>query len=239
MEPIQPPCEGFTPMAEQMPPVEDLWGIWCAKGGAARIRRRAVTAEDGHAWMRPEPGRERVGGAIGPHVNRPMALQVHQQGARGAPPTHGPIVHPEDGRRWHGRIRQLADKPQSGIGAGGHMERGAQPRPGFAAERKPQWLQHRGQTHRALSRGPHHLWQAFGDCLHGTGDVQTANTSDVQDQAHGAIPEGKIAWPARVGAMNAWRGDPATRAMGRGCSGLGGNREDAVVLIYRGHRAPW
>jgi hypothetical protein len=152
-EPIQPPFEGFTPMAEQRPPVEDRWGLWCAKGGAARLRRRAVTAEEVNAWRRPERGRERVGCAIGAHVTRPMALHVHPQGALGAPTTPGPILHPTAGRRWHGRIRPLADPPPYGIGAGGHLERGAQPRPGFAAERKPKWLPHRGPAHRALRAG--------------------------------------------------------------------------------------
>lgn len=137
MEPIEPPFERFPQVANSMPPIEDLVGLWCAKGGPTRIRCRAVTAHDADAWMRLEPRSKRIGRAVGPQVDRPMALQVSQQGAIGAPTTHGPIIDPQDGRRWHGRIRPLADEPQQGSGAGGHMQLGAQPRPGCAATREP------------------------------------------------------------------------------------------------------
>jgi hypothetical protein len=103
---------GCQAMMEPMPPVEDMLGLWCAKGGAARIRRRAGMAEDMNTWTRPDPRLKGIGGTIGRQVDRPRALQVHQQGAIGVPTTHGPIVHPKDGRRWHSGIRQLADKLQ-------------------------------------------------------------------------------------------------------------------------------
>jgi hypothetical protein len=62
------------------------------------IRRRAVTAEEGHAWARPEPGGERLGCRIEPQVDWPLALQVYQQGVICPPTMHGLIVHPQDGR---------------------------------------------------------------------------------------------------------------------------------------------
>lgn len=140
MEPIQQPFEGFAQITDQMPTVDDVLGLWRAQCGAARLRHGAITAEDGDTRMGPEPGGKRVSRAVGQEIKRPMALQVHQQGAIGAPATHGPIVHAKDGGRRHGRIRQLADKAQQGIGAGEEMERGPQPRPGLAAQRKPKLL---------------------------------------------------------------------------------------------------
>jgi hypothetical protein len=49
MEPIQQPCEGFTEVADQMPPIKDVLGLWRAQGGATRILRRAVTTDDDDA----------------------------------------------------------------------------------------------------------------------------------------------------------------------------------------------
>jgi hypothetical protein len=155
MEPIEPSFESFPQVADEMPPIEDLLGLWGAKGGPTRILCGAVTAQDEDAWMRLEPRSKGIGRAVGPQVDRPMALQVYQQGAIGAPTTHRPIIDPKDGRRWHGRIRQLADEPQQGIGAGGHMKLGAQPRPGFATKGETELLQGPGQAHGTLRRGPY------------------------------------------------------------------------------------
>jgi hypothetical protein len=120
--PIQQAFEGFAAIADQMPPVEDLLGLWRSLGRTAHILRRAVTAEDANARMHPKPGRELVGCAVGSQIDRPMARRVHEEGTIGAPTTHGPIVHPKDGRCGHGRIRQLADEAQQGVGAGGYLE---------------------------------------------------------------------------------------------------------------------
>jgi hypothetical protein len=124
---------------------------------AARVFRRSITAEDGDARMGAEPRVERIGRTIGPEVDWPMALQIHQQGTIGTPTTSRPIVHAKDGGRHHGRVWQLADETQQSIRAGRHMARGAQPCPGFAAECETEWLQDNGQAHAALSRRPHQL----------------------------------------------------------------------------------
>jgi len=110
MEPIQSPFEGFTEVTDQMPPVEDVLGLWRAESGATRIRRRAVTTGDDNARMCPEPRGSCVSRAVGPQVKRSMAHQVHQQGARRTPTTKGPIVHPEDGGWRHGWGWQPADE---------------------------------------------------------------------------------------------------------------------------------
>ena len=133
MESIEQPFERFPQVADEMPPLEDLFGFGCAKGGPARRRCRAGTAHADDAWMCREPRHTRSGRAVRPQRDRPLALHVDQQGASGVPPTHGPIIDPKDGRR--GQIRQLADEPPQSIRAGGHMELGAQPRPGFATTR--------------------------------------------------------------------------------------------------------
>ena len=77
MEPIQSPFEGFTEVADQMPPVRDVLDRWRASCGATRIRRRAAMTEDDDARMCPEPRGSWVSRAVGPQVKRPMALQVH------------------------------------------------------------------------------------------------------------------------------------------------------------------
>jgi hypothetical protein len=64
MQPIQQPFEGFAKIADQMPPIEDVLGLWCAQRRAASIFCRAVTAQDGDTRMRLEPCRERGGGTV-------------------------------------------------------------------------------------------------------------------------------------------------------------------------------
>lgn len=200
-------------MTHQMPTVEDMLGRWHANCLGARILRRAATAEDAYAWMRAELWDECISRGVGQQVDRPMALQVRQQGAIGAPTTHCPIILPKDGGRCYGRIGKLADETQEGIGAGWHTELGSQPCPRFAPEREPELLQCDGQAYGTLSGWPHQLWQVFCEGLSGAGSVQAAKTADVQDQAHGIIPQRKIARAARIVAMNARRGYPAVRAV--------------------------
>ena len=81
LAPIQPPFERFAHMTDQVPPVEDVLGLWRAQCGAARILHGAITAEDGDTRMSPAPGSKRVSRAVGPEIKRSMARQVHQQGA--------------------------------------------------------------------------------------------------------------------------------------------------------------
>jgi hypothetical protein len=136
MEPIQSPFEGFTEVADQMPPVKDVLGLGCAWGGATRILRRAVTTADEDARMCPEPCGEGISRAIGPQVNRPMVLQIHQQGAVRTPTPQCPSVHPEEGgcrHRWGGRYCR---RTQQGIRARWPMEPGSPAVPRFATKRK-------------------------------------------------------------------------------------------------------
>jgi hypothetical protein len=230
---IQESCEGFPPMAAQMPASEDVLGRRRAQCGAARVLRRALTAADGAARMGPEPGRARVSRAVGDEVGRPMAFQVHQQSARGPPPAHGPIVHPKDGGRRHGRRRQLADEAPQGIRAGQERELGPQPRPGLTAQCKPSLWQRHGQVHGALCRGSYHLEHPVGEGVRGTAGVQAATTADAQAHTHGVLPQRQVARAACIVTMHAPCGEPTARATGRGRGGLGGNREHPVALAHR------
>ena len=96
------------------------------------------------------------------------------------------------------------------------MELGAQPRPGFAAERRAQAPQDHGPTHRALRCGGHDLWQALGEGLGRTGGVQAPTAAGAEEQAHGILPHRQIIRAAGVIAVNARRGDPAARALAVG-----------------------
>jgi hypothetical protein len=132
-----------------------------------------------------------------------MAPQVHQQGTMGIPTTSRPIVHAKGGGRHHGRVWQL-DETQQSIGAGGHMARGAQPCPGFAAKCETEWLRDDSQAHAALSRRPDQLRQTFSERLSRAGGIQATKAAKMQDQTHCVIPQRKIARAARVVAMDAW-----------------------------------
>jgi hypothetical protein len=60
------------------------------------------------------------------------------------------------------------------------MKRGAQPCPGFAAKREPEWLQRCGQAHGPLRCGLHDRRQAFSEGLRRASGVHATKTTDVQ-----------------------------------------------------------
>jgi hypothetical protein len=52
---LMQPLESFAQIADQMPPIENVLGLWCSK----------VTAADDNAWMRSEPRDKRIGHTVG------------------------------------------------------------------------------------------------------------------------------------------------------------------------------
>ena len=236
--PIQPPFQGFPPMADHRPPIADLLGLGRAPRGTTRRRGRTVTAPDEDARRRPEPCGDGISGAVGPEVERPMALHVDQPGAIGASPTHRPILPATDGRRRHGRLRQLVHEPPQGIGASGPLACGAPPGPGVAATREPEWRPRWGPAHGPRRCGRPDRRQACSDGWRRASGVHATNTTDVQDSTHGRLPERKVARVARVVARDARRRCPPARATDHGRGATCGHREDTVTLAHRGDLAP-
>lgn len=69
-----------------MPPVRDLHRVRCAEAGRLGVGAGPVTADDPHPGMRPQPGRDRVRGAVGEQIQRPMRVDVDHDGAVYVPP---------------------------------------------------------------------------------------------------------------------------------------------------------
>ena len=75
--------QGFRQVLQEMKTVRDLGGGGGPLARTLSIRLRAVTRDDLHPWMLPEPLRHGVRGAIREQRHRLAALQVHQDRAIG------------------------------------------------------------------------------------------------------------------------------------------------------------
>ncbi len=64
-----------------------------------RVIPAAVACDDLAAGMRLEPTRQRLGGAVGQQVHRPVALQVDHDRAVAPPTAKGEIIHAQHARR--------------------------------------------------------------------------------------------------------------------------------------------
>lgn len=92
-----------------------------------------VPADDLGSGTLSEPGRERLGSAVGQHVHDPAGLDVDQHGGVGAALAEGELVHSQHPRRtvWHRRCRQQPEQPGP---ARGQPQAAAQPRGRTTAE---------------------------------------------------------------------------------------------------------
>ena len=106
------PLGSLAEVVPQVPAVSDLDRQRRAAGGPVGIAARPVPADDLRAGSGGQPGRERVRGALGQHVDRAAGLHVDQQRAVGMPAAQRELIHSKHGRRVHpGRVWQRADQP--------------------------------------------------------------------------------------------------------------------------------
>lgn len=109
-----------------MPPVGDLQGVRGGFPDRLRAGGGPVPADGLGTGMVIEPGRERLGGAVGKHIHDPADLDVDEDGAVGAALAEGELVDPQHprGAVWYRRRRQEPEQPGA---AGGHPKTPARP----------------------------------------------------------------------------------------------------------------
>ncbi len=109
--------QGFREVLEQMKAVRDLGRRGGSLACALRIGLGAVTRDDLHPRMLPEPLRHGVGGALGQERHGVVALLIDQHRARGLAFPQGEIVHTQHGRSGVRRDGETAQQTQQGIPA--------------------------------------------------------------------------------------------------------------------------
>jgi len=60
----------------QVPSVSDLHGVRGTGAGAVGVGAGPVPTHDSHARMPAQPGRDRLRGAVGQHIQRPVGVDV-------------------------------------------------------------------------------------------------------------------------------------------------------------------
>jgi hypothetical protein len=129
--------------------------------------------------MLTEPGGERRSGAIGEQIDHAALLQVHQEGGVVTPPPQGEIINPQHPWRSSGRKSRLTNDADTGRGADGHPQLGADPCAGFAAQRKSEHGESAREALGPLRPKRQQRWQGFGERALRAGRIITKKAPDV------------------------------------------------------------
>lgn len=118
---------------QQVPAIRDFEGVGGGFLDRLDVGSGPVPADDLGSGMLGEPGRERLGGAVGQYVHDPAGLDVDQHGAVGAALAEGKLVHPQHPRGTV-RYRRRRQQPEQPGSARGQPQSATQPCGGTAAE---------------------------------------------------------------------------------------------------------
>ncbi len=120
--PIESPRHGIVEVAQEMPSIAHLDGIWSPPADAVGIAAGAITGNDLSTRMILQPGRNCVTLAVRQQVDRPVALQIDDDGAvaLAAPPC--PVINADDARRRCWFYRHGPDQAQQRVAADRHGE---------------------------------------------------------------------------------------------------------------------
>ena len=136
---IHTALHGLAEIAEEVPSIRYLHGVRCALPGGISIGAGTVTGDNLDPVVTPQPGRKRVGLAVGQKVDDLVAFQVDQDGpvVLAAPPR--PVIDSQHaGRRRQGHHRAV-NQTQQGIRAAGMVSRPASRAPASPPRAKPSW----------------------------------------------------------------------------------------------------
>ncbi len=134
-------------------------------------------AWEGAATARAQPRGQGLGAAVRQQVNYTPGLQVHEDGAVGAPALKGPIIYAQGRRSGSSRQRSGAYQAQKRVGASGHRQIRQQASARFAAESNRHRALRRRQSAGASRVRCEQSRQTLGEGAAGTGHVATAKTT--------------------------------------------------------------
>jgi hypothetical protein len=182
-----------------------LRGIRCPHCGASGVVLGPVAGNDFDAWMLMQPCCHGLGRPLREEIDRPMLLEIHQDGAIDPALAERKIIDAEHTGCGLGRRRGAAENPQNGIPTQRHPQAGSHPCAGFAARLTPEAADRLRQPLGALCMARSELRQAFRKGPTWTRRGRTAETSDLQTEAHGVLRDGKVTQATRIAAVHACR----------------------------------
>jgi len=96
------PLQGFPKILRHVPAVDHLDRVWRPPRRAVTIHDPPIAGDHRDPRVRPQPGDDRLGGAVGQEIDRPATLQVHDHGAIALAFAPGPVVDRDDARQLRG-----------------------------------------------------------------------------------------------------------------------------------------
>jgi hypothetical protein len=205
---------GFTKIAQQMPPITHLNRVRCPLTDAVRVGTGTITGDNLNARMLTEPFSEAVSLPIRQQVDHRIAFQIDKNGSIPVAPAPGPVINRQDARnRWPVSLAVgSAHQPQQRIGTGRHGQPLGQARTGLAAQRQAEMTLELAQPLGPLCEWPGDVGQGLGKGLSRAGRIEAAETTRLHAQRHGLTLPGQIMERALIMAVDAPGNDGTGRA---------------------------
>jgi hypothetical protein len=207
--PVERLGQGVAEVAQQVPAVGDLDRLRRAAADAVGVGAGAVTRDDLHAGVGPQPRPDGLRVAVGQQVDRAVALQVDDERAVAPATAPGPVVDADDARRRGHRQRRRLDQAQQRVAADRHGQPRRQAGAGFAPGAEGDAPLRLGQTGGAPHPRRGHFRQALGeDAARAPGGGAPEAPDPQLELADTALP-GQVAEAADIPAVDTARRAPA------------------------------
>ena len=196
----------------QVEPVGDLHRGGRRLPGGPGVGAAPVPADHLDAGMGAQPVREGLRLPVRQHVNKAVAVHIHQHGRVRMALALGDIIDAQHGDRPGLGIRQRPDQPDQGEPGHGRARRGGQPGTRPARQRQRDLLQQAPQLGGAplVPAGqPGNLLSKRG---HRARRIAAAEPAGLQHHLHRPPAAGKISQPAAVPVVHPGRDHPAAPA---------------------------
>jgi hypothetical protein len=227
--PIESPRHGIIEVAQEMPPIADLDGIRSPTADAVGIAAGAITGNDLSTGMILQPGRNRVTLAVRQQVDRPVALQIDDDGAVALAAPPGPVINADDARRRSRFNRRGPDQAQQGVAADRHGEPVRQAGARFTAGMQSYAALRFGEADGPPNPGQGHFRQLFSKDPARAPASGAAKAADLKIEMADPTLPGKIPKMPDVSAVDAAR---TAAAQGTGCcSGASMNRYEHAIRV--------
>ena len=184
------------------PAVADLDGIRSPPADAVGIAAGAITGNDLSTGMILQPGRNRVTLAVRQQVDRPVALQIDDDGAVALAPPPCPVIDADDARWRCWFYRHALDQAQQRFATDRHGEPVRQAGAGFTAGMQSYAALRFGEADGPPNPRQGHFRQLFSKDPARAPGSGAAKAADLKIEMADPTLPGKISEMANISAMH-------------------------------------